>query len=252
MSKGICGNRVGKFALAIAIVLTVLAAGVRSADAGEATEFHRAVADAYVHYREALFYVQRGNPSVAAFELEPLVEKWTALERQFADDPPEVYANDPKWRVTLESIGRHAKSGLAAALANDAEEAKTRLAPIRQALVELRRRNQVLLFADYVEEANITFGKLFRFRKQPPDFADTGQVDALRKALTDTIHSYKKCRDNAPPAIAEDPQFKRLIKDSLYYLDRMWVAIEEKNQVSVVNILRRVVSSDKILWMRFG
>ena len=51
---------------------------------------------------------------------------------------------------------------------------------------------------------------------------------------------------------AGDEQFKRLIADSLYYLDRIWVAIDEKNQEAVINILSQEVSSDKLLWLRFG
>ena len=56
----------------------------------------------------------------------------------------------------------------------------------------------------------------------------------------------------APADIAGQDQFRRLIDDTLFYLDRMHLAIAEKNQLNVVNILRRVVSSDEILWLRFG
>ena len=75
----------------------------------------------------------------------------------------------------------------------------------------------MFVFADYVEEANSAFRKLFYFRRHPPDFADERDVDALRQALAVTIHWYSRCRDNAPASIAGDEQFKRLIKNSLYY-----------------------------------
>jgi hypothetical protein len=117
---------------------------------------------------------------------------------------------------------------------------------------ELRRRNNVVLFADTIEDANAAFSDLFRFRRDPPDFTDEKQVKRLRGALRKTIDRYEKCRAAAPPKVADDPQFKRLIGDSLFYLDRIWVAIDEKNQLNVVNILRRVVSSDDILWLRYG
>ena len=126
------------------------------------------------------------------------------------------------------------------------------LAPVRGLLAELRRRNGVVVFSDHVEAANKAFKSLFHFRRSPPDFADAAQVKDLRARLAAVIKAYENCRDQAPPGTAGDEQFQRLIKDSLFYLNRIWVAIDEKNQVNVVNILRRVVSSDEILWLRFG
>lgn len=240
--------RMGVFALALAVA----GSPPSGAKAGGAGEFHAAVAEATGHYREALFYVRRGNAAVAAFELDALVRKWDAVMDRFADAPPDAYAKDEKWRQSLQEIGKRARGGLAAAAAGKAKAARKYLEPIRRVLSELRRRNNVVLFADYVEDANAAFGDLFLFRRNPPDFTDGKQVKRLRRALKKTIDRYQKCRDAAPPKVADDPQFKRLIGDSLFYLDRMWVAIDEKNQLNVVNILRRVVSSDDILWLRYG
>lgn len=231
----------------------VFAAAVPSvAKAGEEDEFHAAVAAATGHYREALFYVRRGNAAVAAFELDALVKKWDAVMDRFADAPPDAYAKDAKWRQSLEEIGKRARGGLAAAAADKSKAARKYLEPIRRVLSDLRRRNNVVLFADTVEDANDAFRELFRFRRNPPDFNDAKQVKRLRRALKKTIERYQKCRAAAPPKVADDPQFKRLIGDSLFYLDRIWVAIDEKNPLNVVNILRRVVSSDDILWLRYG
>ena len=237
---------------AAALTLAMLTTGPSGAEAGDARDFHEAVADAYGHYKEALFYVRRGGVSAAAFEIESLIGKWSLVVDRFADNPPDAYAAEPAWRKTLEEIGKRARDGLSAAVGNDAEAARKHLEPIREALSRLRRRNNVVIFSDYVDAANAAFRALFRFRRRPPDFSDENQVDRLRKALAETIRRYQECRDAAPAAIARDKQFKRLITDSLFYLDRMWVAIDGKNRLNVVNILRRVVSSDDILWLRYG
>ena len=238
--------------LALTFALVIAGLTPSGAKAGGADEFHAAVADATGHYREALFYVRRGNASLAAFELEALVRKWDAVMDRFAGAPPDAYAKDGKWRQSLEEIGKRARGGLAAAGADKSKAAMKYLEPIRRVLSDLRRRNNVVLFADTIEDANDAFGELFRFRRDPPDFTDEKQVERLRRTLKKTIESYQKSRDAAPPKVAQDPQFKRLIDDSLFYLDRMWVAIDEKNPLNVVNILRRVVSSDDILWLRYG
>lgn len=238
--------------LAAALTSVVLITGLSGAEAGDARDFHKAVADAYGHYKEAVFYVRRGGVSAAAFEIESLIGKWSIVVDRFADNPPDTYAAEPMWRKTLKEIDKRARDGLAAAARNDAEAARKHLEPIREVLSRLRRRNNVVVFSDYVDEANVAFRALFRFRHSPPDFTDENQVNRLRKALAETIRRYQKCRDAAPEAIAGQEQFKRLITDSLFYLDRMWAAIDEKNRLNVVNILRRVVSSDDILWLRYG
>ncbi|MEE8351389.1 MAG: hypothetical protein V3R37_04260 [Rhodospirillales bacterium] len=238
--------------LAAALTSLLLITGLAGAEAGDARDFHKAVADAYGHYKEAIFYVRRGSVSVAAFEIEALIDKWRIVVDRFADNRPDAYGAEPMWRKTLKEIDKRARDGLAAAARNDAKATRKYLEPIREVLFLLRRRNNVVVFSDYVDETNVAFRALFRFRHSPPDFTDENQVNRLRKALAETIRRYQKCRDAAPEAIAGEEQFKRLITDGLFYLNRMWAAIDEKNQLSIVNILRRVVSSDKILWMRFG
>ena len=69
---------------AAGVSLAAVHLGAGTSHAGEVQDFHEAVADAYGHYREAYFYVRRGNASVAAVELEPLFEKWRAV----MDRPP--------------------------------------------------------------------------------------------------------------------------------------------------------------------
>lgn len=222
------------------------------ARADGADEFHAGVADAYGHYREAFFYLRRENPMTAAFELEAFGDKWRAIEGRFAAAPPVPYAGDAAWAKTLSEVGATAKAALDQAAEGEAAAAYETLKPIRGRLADLRRRNNVVLFRDHVEGAGAAFQSLFHFRRNPPDFSDAATVATLRQRLDAAIKAYENCRDKAPPEIAAQAQFSRLITDSLYYLDRMWLAIEEKNQLNVVNILRRVVSSDQILWLRFG
>jgi hypothetical protein len=225
---------------------------VSAAKADTTAVFHQALSDAYGHYREAFFYLRRGNAMTAAFELESMAQKWQALETRYATQPPPIYASDAKWAATLTEVGGLTRKALALASEGEAAPAYDLLKPLRSILEELRSRNGVTLFRDHVEGANQAFRQLFHFRRNPPDFADPKSVDKLRQRLTATIKAYQNALDKAPPSVVGDEQFARLIKDSLYYLDRMWVAIDEKNQLNVINILRRVVSSDEILWLRFG
>ena len=202
----------------------VISAPVAKADTTEA--FHQALSDAYGHYREAFFYLRRGNAMTAAFELESMAQKWQAIEASFSTQPPPIYAGDAKWSTTLTEVGGMTRKALTLASEGEAEPAYDLLKPLRSMLTELRSRNGVTLFRDHVEAANRAFRQLFHFRRNAPDFTDTKSVDSLRQRLTATIKAYKNTLDKAPPSVAGDEQFQRLINDSLYYLNRMWVAID--------------------------
>ncbi|MBT6883032.1 MAG: hypothetical protein HOA30_03100 [Rhodospirillaceae bacterium] len=235
-----------------AFLITIVFASSAPVKAAESTKaFHDALATAYGHYRESVFYAERGNAMSAAFELDGLMAAWANISTTFGT-PPDAYSKDGQWLTTLRDIDRRIGTAQKSAAEGQAEDTLSALTPIRRILSDLRRRNGVVIFSDCIDTANAAFKKLFHFRRQPPDFSKPEQVKDLGGRLKSVITSYQRCRDTAPPKIAADAQFQRLMKDSLFYLDRIWLAIEEKNQLNVVNILRRVVSSDKILWLRFG
>jgi hypothetical protein len=238
--------------LGLATILIGVAPAFGAANASPLADFHAALAAATDHYRQGQFYLRTGNAGVAALELEAMAAKWSALTERFAGNPPDTYAKDPEWRDTLAKIRQHASSGLSAANAGDTDMAKAQLKPIRGLVADLRRRNGVFLFADCVHEANQAFRKLYHYRHKPPDFDVADQIGELRKATMAAIHWYGQCKESAPPAALADAQFGRLMDDSLYNLGRISVAIEEKNQRNLINILRLLASWDRILYLKFG
>lgn len=245
-------NRARGIGSVILLALVLSLPSTTPATAGPFTDFQAAAGVALDHYRQGLFYLRTGNAGVAVLELEAMAEKWRTLRTRFAADPPDIYAGDPGWRTTLEEVAERVADGAAAADAGDVEAAQAHLAPIRTLLSALRRRNHVFVFSDCVDEANAAFRGLFSFRHQPPDFASEEEVNSLRQATAVTIHWYARCKATAPAAIATDTQFQRLMEDSLYSLNRIWVAISEKNARNLVNILRLMSSWDHILYLKFG
>lgn len=215
-------------------------------------DFHSAVADAYAPYREASFYLRTGNPMVASFGLQDMNDKWSAIIKKFAKSPPGIYAADTSWESSLIEIGKRIQDGLAATDAGDLKAAQQNIAPVRKILSDLRARNGVFLFSDRVDRANAAMEAIWTFRHNPPDFSNPDEVNDLRQKTTLMTYWYERCRDTATPQVKNDPQFKRLVDKTLYSLGRMWVAIGEKNQLSVINILREMRSSDRLLYLHFG
>ena len=234
------------------VVISLFVVSPLEAPAGETDAFHTSQGEAYSHYRQAMFYARSGNIMTAAFELETMSEKWAKLVSQYSTNPPAVYTADTRWKDTLEAVAKHINLGLAAAIDGDGEQTRKQLKPISHLLADMRRRNDVVIFSDHVDAANVAFRRLFEFRRKPVDFDNPVLVQSLQSRLTATIAAYEKCLEEAPPSVAANEQFQRLMADSLFYLKRIERAIDEKNQLNVLNILRRVVSSDKLLWLLFG
>jgi len=244
------GKRI--FAL-VAVVVTLLAgAGPRAASASDFRDFHGMLAGAYPHYREATFYLRTGNAGVALFELEQWTEKWKTIAARFGDTPPDVYADDPDWSSNLSQIADISNAGLALTQAGALKKAGAALEPIRELLAESRRKNHVVIFSDFVDRANQAFEVLFRFRHAPPAFDNADQLDDFRRAVAVTTLTYRRVMENAPALHLENPEFARLMAQSFHSLDRLWVAIREANQLNLINILREMRSSDRMLFLRFG
>ncbi|MBC8338319.1 MAG: hypothetical protein ISR51_06000 [Rhodospirillales bacterium] len=215
-------------------------------------EFNKAVATAYGFYREAVFLLRAGNAQVASLELEEMADQWKDIAERFGTKPPDTFSDDVSFKKTLDDIGKRISKGLKAAIKGDAKAARKALAPIRNTLADLRRRNGVFVYSDYVDKANAAFRKLYKFRHNPPDFEVVEEVDQLRQILAITVYWYEQCADNAPEEVRKNPEFKRLMEDSLHSLSRIWVAIANKASPNLISLLRGLSSSDRMLFLRFG
>lgn len=215
-------------------------------------DFNEAVTIAYGFYREAFFLLRTGNPQVASLELDEMAVRWATIISRFGPTPPDMYSADPTWKKTLEAINKKITRGLAETIEGDDKAAIETLGPIRKILSDLRRRNGVFMYSDYVDKANEAFRKLYKFRYNPPDFNRVEEVDQLRQILAITVYWYEQCQENAPKVIRENPEFQRLMEDSLYTLSRIWVAIANKAEPNLISLLRGLSSSDKMLFLRFG
>ena len=236
---------------AITLLLAAVTAGT-VARAAPVHDFHAAMAEAAKHYRFAAFYLRTGNAGVAAIEIQSLQETWQALATAFVKAPPDLYATDPEWASTLAEIGKRAGDALTAVDAGDTDAAARHLAPIRGQLVQLRRRNGLFIFADYVEEANRAFDLLFEFRRRPIDFDNTDDVRTLLTRAAVASDWYRRCLEAAPEKTRASEEFRRLVEISIASMGRIWDAVRERDQRRVVNILREIRSADRLLYLRFG
>jgi len=241
-----------RFLRIVSVVALALSFGAGEALGSELRAFLAASADAYTHHRNSMFYLRTGNTALVGLELTKLSEKWAAVVARHQKSPPDAFAADPDWKQVLNDITDRVRKGVAALDQGDNDAVKAHLGPIRGLLADLRRRNNIVVFSDYVDRANAAMDRLFHFRRNPPDFSNLTQVDELRRATAILEFLYKECGKNAPPRLRADKGFQNILADAIRSVGKIWGAIAEKSPDRVVSILRELRSFDRFLYLRYG
>ena len=215
-------------------------------------DFQAVQADAYAHYREAVFHARTGNVTVAALALDDFVVKWTALVEAYAERPPADYAADADWKTTLQAILDRARTGLDALDAGDPEAARNAIDPIRGVLGDLRRRNNVFIRSDLVDELSAAMDVLARYRREVKDLGDAATVAMVHEQAILVQALFEKCRTEAAPEVAGGPEFERLVDGAAKSMGRLLESLDTKD-IRLYRIgIGELCSYERIMYLRFG
>ena len=110
------------------------------------------VRQAYPNYKMAWFYCRTGNGGVATLELTGFRHKWQAIIERYGEAAPANFATDKSWRRSLETILATAEKAYAQTEAGHFKPCAQTLLAIRQELRALRKRNNVTVFSDLVDD----------------------------------------------------------------------------------------------------
>lgn len=225
---------------------------VARVEAADLRDFHEAVAGAYGHYRQSVFYIRTENAAVAVLELDEFVTKWTGVVDRFADAPPPAFAADAEWRASLEEIRERAANGLEALDAGRVEVAVDALMPIRRLLGELRQRNGVIVFSDHIDELSAAMDVLARYRREVTDLNDASMAEPARRQAAVVAYLFDKVRRNAPDSVSADPEFARTYEGVAESMDRLWRGFETRDLRLYRIGIGELHSHERLLYLRFG
>lgn len=235
-----------------AVLCMVLGLSTGAAYGSDIARFNLSVADAYRHYRQAIFYIRTENPAVAALELDEFVTKWTAAVDRFASAPPDSYADDPAWAGTLQDIRDRAEKGLAALDDGDLAGAREVLEPVRRVLADLRKRNGIAAFSDQIDELTAAMDILARYRREVTDLGDDALVEPVRRQAAVVEYLFEEVRRNAPAEIAADPEFKRMYEGVAESMGRLWRGLATRDPRLFRIGSGELRSHERMLYLRFG
>ena len=235
----------------VSAALCLWAAILAPAAADETTDaFHAAVASAYRHYRESVHYFETSNADLAELALEQFIAEWKALAARYEAKAPPGYDQDPAFAEALGIIEDKAASALAAAPA----EALHALRPIRADLAALRKRSGQRLFSDCVDEMSQATGALYVYfqRRTLLDLNKPRSVADFKAAAAAAEAPYRRCRDEAPAAYKDSPEFQRLFEGAFDRFGKLDTLLAARDEQQIYNALGELRSFDKLIWLRFG
>lgn len=236
--------------VSVALCLWAALAPMRALADPETDAYHAAVASAYRHYREAVHYFENGNDELGAFALEEFQAAWTVVIQKYADNPPPAYARDPIFKVTLITIRAMAEPQGSA----QSGAFMRRLREIRLKLALQRSINGQRNYSDCVDPMNEAMYRLLIHRPAPPIPGASirpGSIILYKTALYETRLWYRQCRDEAPAAIRDTEEFRRLFDGALASLAKL-EAVDIAHLDALVSLLRELHSFDRLIWLRFG
>jgi hypothetical protein len=242
------------FRLRAALLTTVILLGVlpQQGLASDLGAFNDAFADAWAHYRQAVFYGRSGNVGVAALELDDFVAKWSVLAARFGDNPPDAFAEDLSWKSTLDSIGAIARQGLGQLDGGDVEGANKTLAPVRGIVGDLRRRNSVRVYSDHVDELSAAMDILAVYRREVKELGEPDARARVTKQAAIVAYLFDKCDARAPTAVRVDPEFRRLIDGARESMSKLWLSLGT-GDIRLYRVgIGELRSYERILFLRFG
>jgi hypothetical protein len=220
--------------------------------AGDYRAFSDSMAAVLANMRGAAFYLRKKNVMMGGFELDAVAPAWKTFVTNYADNPPEIYAADEKWRAALENVTANLGRARNATANGDVAAARRAVNVMRNELADLRRRNGVVVFEDCVAEMREAFGRLFVYRRKPPDFESPEQVKKVKAAAAVAEYVYRRCYESAPAVYRGDDMFERLFAQSFKDFKLLSPAIARGSTREFVDFLRQIYSYEDLIFVRFG
>ena len=210
----------------IVAAFCLLLAAPRPALAADAGEFDSLVDEAQGGYRAALFYARTGNAALAGIELRQAQAVWDEILAAYSTTPPPPYAKDSRFAADLKDITARISKGADLLDEEKGKEARQELAPVRDLIYGLRDRAGRKGYS----------GKCTR---------SISRVRTYRDIL-------RACRAMAPAHYQKAADFKRIYDGADASISSMPQAVERKDALGVINILRELRSFDRILFFKLG
>lgn len=249
MSIGLFGAMRSLAAALLLIAASLLVTPVALAQSDD--EFDAAMERAYSSFRSAYWYTRTGNFGVATMEMMSFAHAWEVLRRKYEAAPPEAYVGDERWAETLADVAAINDEALEQVGAGSGSDGQQTLTRLRQALADLRARNGVVTFSDFVNGYDAVIQRLSAYRDWDKVLSDDDwrQMATLGDDAGDAIDALA---GNAPERLAGDPDFLRTVQENRDALGRFREHLANRDDRGAKGSIRDLRSAYGLLFLKYG
>lgn len=219
------------------------------ASAGPFADFEGDLRSVYATYRSALFSTNAKDKDKSTADIAALAAGWRSLTAKWAKAPPPQYADDPRFAPTLEAAQAEIAAAGRQVGDGDLGTAHLTLEKIRDELGDMRRRNNVSIFSDRMNEYHEHMEKILtRYRGELAPAA----APALRDDAAVLVHLARQLGPARPAEARDAPEFDRLLQATVASAEALRAAAATGEQPSVKSAIEGLKRPFAMFFLKFG
>jgi predicted metal-dependent hydrolase len=224
-----------------------------SVGAAETTfqQFHQLQNQAYASYRVALSQTNKKDQAASLKGIDAFSKQWQLVIEQFADNPPEVFANDESWKPTLIKVADIAKQGKSEIKKGELAEAHEVLEAIRDELSSLRSRNHVTFFSDRINSYHEVMEHLLQAKYSKDNIDDTAK-QTIGEQLAILNFLAQDIVENAPEEYQNNDSYKKLQQGLIKSLATLREALDSNDPAAISKAVSGLKPAYAKLFVKFG
>lgn len=212
--------------------------------------FTEAMQKAYVPYRVSLFATNTKSKTQSQQAVQNAREAWKGIIRQFGAQVPAPYDRDAGFGTTLSEVDKVYAQAADEIGRDRLAEAHETLEKVRDLLADLRKRNNVIVYSDYMNEYHAVMEELLLKGKQT--LAGEQGVQKLIAEAGVLEYLYRKLVTEAPVQYKTNEEFTGLIGNVEKSVNNLRNALFSQDSKAITEALDKLKAPYSKLFLQFG
>lgn len=214
-------------------------------------QFREDVGKAYAEYRKALLFSNQHDKQKALAAARQLQHRWSGIVVKYSDQRPCVYDEEPDWKATLNKVGDIIGKGIKQLEDGHLAEAHETIEVIRTELAELRQRNNIISFSDYIDRYHEQMEHLL-VKKYTVEKLNKSVIADVREMLAVLEYLMGNIKRYAPEEYSSNDEFQKLLSDNLNVLIAIRQALSQDDSKSLIEAIKSLKPAYAKLFVKFG
>lgn len=222
---------------------------IGTAVAGPVADFEKALRDVYGDYRTALFLTNAGKHPESVKSITAFKVKWAGLEKSWGISPPPQYADDPKWKQSLDEVSATVAKAASEIESGALPAAHITLEAVREAIAGLHERNGIVSFSDRMNAYHRTMEHVLG---RDISTLDAAAIDDIQEQAAILQYLANDAISHPPAEAAGSPEFEGLARAVSASADAVVAAARTGDSEKLKAGLGKLKPAYAKLFLKFG